>query len=330
MIEIIRYPSTTDNSNICKFSAAGNPLYFEVSRKDHTITASGAYSGFLQLFIADTSAFTLSESVYVVGKDVSSNIIISKKSTIFFIAASYIVLTDPATNPTNQITQGWVNQLSDTKREIEVTGVLNYDLSNSVSVVARRFSYDAAGTVKVYINQILKDAFVKRYDVTLTGVNLVDKAAFEMELDFEDIESGDDTSTTGYYGVKAVRQLPDDNRMIEYEVYSYGTTFSTAKFLSAFARPVIFNGYPFHLYALMGRNDDAVYFRNTNPRDAYVDTLFDSQDKGVWSMRVQQQGVERSLTAQLVTNVTSAQQFLDIDEADHQLDIGGGVNLRIQ
>lgn len=331
MIEIIRYPATTDNSNECKFSAAGNPLYFEISRKDFTVTGSGAYaSAYLMVYIADVSSFTVNELIYLVGKDVGGVVIKSLQARILFVGANYLALNTPKTNPANEITQGWVNQLSDDKREIEVTGVLEYSALWSATITARRFSFNANGTVKVYINQILFDTFAKRYTVQSTGIALVEKVSLEMQLDFTDVTSTDTTSTTGYYGVKAVRQVPDDNRLINFEVYSYGAVVSTAKFLTAFERPVLFTGYPFHLYTLIGRNDDTVYFRNTAPTGLSLDTPFGSTHKGVYSINVVPQGAERRLTAQLITNLAAEASSLLIDDAGHVLNIdNAGNELRI-
>ena len=59
---ITRYPATTDNGNSCKFSRAGNPIYFELSRQDYAIVSIQQQAGFYQFNLADTSMFTLNET----------------------------------------------------------------------------------------------------------------------------------------------------------------------------------------------------------------------------------------------------------------------------
>ena len=329
MIEIIRYPQTTDNGNICKFSAAGNPMYFEVSRKDFTITGSASNAGFLQLFIADTTGLVLNQQVYIVCKNSSNVIIKSGTFTILEINATNLTLLTDAVNPVGAVDSGWLNILSNTKREIEITGGVIYNGLNISYFTPRRFSYDSTGTVKVYVNSILNDLFAKVFDVQASGVALVDSACLELQAQVEDVESEDTAEINEYYGVKAVRQLPDDNRLIEYEVYYYGTTVSDAKFLTAFAKPVLFDGYPFHLYCLRGRTDDTIYLRQTAAGGLALDTPFPNNYKGVFSMRLTRQTTERSMTAQIITDVANNQSFLNIDEDGNVLLIDNTNKLRI-
>jgi hypothetical protein len=330
MIEIIRNPATTDNGNICKFSAAYNPMYFEVSRKDFTITGSASNAGFLQLFIADTTGLTVNQQVYIVCKDAGNAIIKSGTFTIFEVNPTNLTLLTSALSPTNAVASGWLNTLSNTKREIEITGGVIYNGLNISYFTARRFSYDSTGTVKVYVNSILNDLFAKVFDVQASGIALVNSACLELKAQVEDIESGDTAEINEYYGVKAVRQLPDDNRLIEYEVYYYGTTVSDAKFLTAFAKPVMFVGYPFHLYCLRGRTDDTICLRQTAAGGIALDTPFPNNYKGVFSMRLSQQSTERSMTAQIIADAVDNQSFLLIDaDSKLQIDNTGNNFLRI-
>lgn len=318
-IVITRYPSTTDNGNACKFSRAGNPMYFELSRQDYAMVSIQQQAGFYQFNLADTSMFTLNESIYYKTNAGSGT------ATIFAIDTNYIAVL-ASYNPAS--TSGYINKISDTKREIEVSGVISSDGVTDYYFNPRRYSYDSTGVVKVYINQIVKDYFAKVYDIQ-TGIALVNGACFNLDLNFEDVEDGSTALSSDYYAVKAVGQLGDDNRMIEYEVYSYGTTFSDAKFLTAFAKPVLFRGYPFHLYALMGRNDDIVYFRQTPVGGFAADSVVPSTPKGIYSIPLAPQtATNRLFTAQLVTNVTENENFLLIDGNDTLL-IDSNSSLRI-
>lgn len=302
---ITRYPATTDNGNSCKFSRAGNPIYFELSRQGYAIVSIQQQAGFYQFNLADTSMFTLNETIYYRTNNTSGT------ALIWNIGATYIAVL-ALYNPAS--VTGYINKISDTKREIEVTGVINTTGTTDIQFNARRFSYDSTGVVKVYVNQILKDYFAKIYNVQASGNALVSGACFNMDLQFEDIESGDTAISSDYYGVKAVGQLGDDNRMIEHEVYSYSTTFSEAKFLTAFAKPVLFRGYPFHLYALMGRNNDVVYLRQTSQGGLALDSVVPSTPKGVYSMSLSPQvPTDRRFTCQLLTNAIELQNFLQID-----------------
>lgn len=317
---ITRYPSTTDNGNVCKHSRAGNPMYFEVSRRDYAIVSIQQQAGYYQFNLASTTMFALNETVYYKTNAGSGT------GVIFDIGATYIAIL-AGYNPSS--TSGYINKLSNTKREVEVTGVITSNGITDYYFNARRFSYDSKGVAKVYMNNILKDYFAKVYDVQASGNALVVGACFHLDIGFEDVTDSSTAYVSKYYGVKAVGQLGDDNRMIEHEVYSYGTTFSAAKFLTAFVKPVLFRGYPFHLYALMGRNDDNVYLRQTNQSNTAVDTVVPSEPQGVYSMAIAPQtATDRRFTAQLLTNVAENEHFLLIDGNDTLL-IDGDGQLRI-
>lgn len=319
-IVITRYPSTTDNGNACKFSRAGNPLYFELSRQDYAIVSIQQQAGFYQFNLASTSMFTLNEKIYYNTNAGSGT------ALIFDIGANYIAVL-AIYNPAS--TSGHINKISDTKREIEVSGVINSNGVTDFQFNPRRFSYDSTGVVKVYINQIVKDYFAKVYNVNPSGNALVVGACFNLDLTFEDVEDGSTAIDSKHYAVKAVGQLGDDNRMIEYEVYSYGTTFSEAKFLTAFAKPVLFRGYPFHLYALMGRNDDVVYRRQYTLDGFATDTVVPSTPKGIYSMALApQSATQRRFNVYLHTNVAENENYLLIDGNDTLL-IDSNSQLRI-
>ena len=319
-IVITRYPSTTDNGNACKFSRAGNPMYFELSRQDYAIVSIQQQAGFYQFNLANTSMFALNEKIYYNTNAGSGT------ALIFDIGANYIAVL-AGYNPAS--TSGYINKISDTKREIEVSGVINSNGVTDFYFNPRRYSYDSTGVVKVYINQIVKDYFAKVYNVTASGNALVNGACFNLDLQFEDVEDGSTAISTDYYAVKAVGQLGDDNRMIEHEVYSYGTTFSEAKFLTAFAKPVLFRGYPFHLYALMGRNDDVVYRRQYTLGGLVINTVVPSTPKGIYSMALApQSATQRRFNIYLYTNVAENENYLLIDGNDTLL-IDSNSQLRI-
>jgi hypothetical protein len=295
-------------------------MYFEVSRQDYAIVSIQQQAGYYQFNLASTTMFALNETVYY--KTNAGN----GTGVIFDIGATYIAIL-AGYNPAS--TSGFINKLSNTKREVEVTGVITSNGITDYYFNARRFSYDSTGVAKVYMNNILKDYFAKVYDVQASGNALVVGACFHLDIGFEDVTDSSTAYVSKYYGVKAVGQLGDDNRMIEHEVYSYGTTFSAAKFLTAFAKPVLFRGYPFHLYALMGRNDDNVYLRQTNQSNTAVDSVVASEPQGVYSMALAPQtATDRRFTAQLLTNVAENEHFLLIDGNDTLL-IDANDELRI-
>lgn len=321
-IEIIRSPETTnDDTTVCKFSTGFNPLYFEISRKDKTISSSSSFAGFLQVTLDSVTGLSVNDEVYVLGKDASDNIIVSQTAKIFDITGNAISVLILATNPINLITQGWVNSVSSVKREIEISGS---------GFTTRRFSYNSFGTVKCYLNGIVRELFESVYDVQETGIGIVDGACVEIDITFEDVETGDTVDTSEeYYAVKAVKQIGTDNRMVEYEVYSYSSVNSTAKYLTAFEKPVIFRGYPFHLYCLLGRNDDTLYNRVTEGA-LTQDIPFPSQNKEVYSIAISPTAGVRNLTSKIITNVAENEKYLNIDNADNNLLIDAtGNKLRI-
>ena len=90
-IVIARYPQTTDNGHVCKFSRAGNPMYYQINRRDVEITGISQIGGFYCFTVADPSIFSLNESVYFCTLN-GSTIIDTGTAIIIEIGVNYIVV----------------------------------------------------------------------------------------------------------------------------------------------------------------------------------------------------------------------------------------------
>jgi hypothetical protein len=269
-LEILTLPETTmPDGNVCRLFNAANPVYFDIAKKQNLIIGSNVGTGgTLKLTVNQAIDLTVNQRLYIRGLDVSGNVIKEGWFTVIewtMATAPYTVtLLTSQTAPAMLITQGFVNKPLSAVEKIEVTGLIEVD-GNDITLMARRFSYASSGVARVYVNTMLRDELAKRYTIDYDVNNhIVSRAAFACEFDFTDVADETNVSvliTENYFAVNAVAQIGQDNRMVDFEVYNYDAIYSTARWLTAFERPVLFRGYPFGLCAVTGRNDKNVRHR---------------------------------------------------------------------
>jgi hypothetical protein len=315
---------------MCRFSHGFNSIYVDVARQDYAIIASGANAGNLVLYVADASSFALNQKVFYLGLDALGATVMTGTAMIWdkgsnwiaLLALSTALLTPP--QPTNVIVSGTINEIATTKREVEISGTVN-DGFRDRSFTARRFSYDSTGTVRVYLNGIIKRLFEKRYtiDETIHNEKQFGAALYLEGIYCKDIETDAEIGllgSTSYIAVKSIEQIGNDNRLVDYEVYNNDTIHSTAKFLTAFKKPVYFSGFPYTLMSAIGANTSSVYYRHEH-LGLTADTLMNIAGHGVYKMKVEQQSTEQSFNVSLVTGIAAGEFSLAIDEAGHTLNI---------
>ncbi len=277
-MEILNLPQTTlADGHICKFSFSGsqkNTLFVDVGRKDYTITGSNAQTivttDFLLLDITeDLSDLAVGDEVFVFAVDENEVVEFEQTATILQVNTvdDYIVLNIEVPGGYNLTKGGYVNTISDLKREVEMTGKVCGDSTTvfAVDFIKRRFSFNKFGVVRCYLNAILDDFYAKRYDFSFQDF-FVRFGAVMFEITFTDLDTTDSVQkefSYKFFGVKSVQQLGGDKRMGEYEVYGYDSKYSTAKFLTAMRKPVAFQNYPFFMYALIGRVDETLGFQES-------------------------------------------------------------------
>lgn len=330
-LSIITYPRTSkSDGHSVRMSNGYNAVYFDIARTDISITATGVNSGYLMLTLASVTGLTLQQSVYIAVLDAGSNLVKSGEYQIWAIdsvAKTISLITGPL-DPPNLGASGTVNILSSGKKEIEVSGTVN-DGVWDINITARRFSYDSTGTVRVYLTSILRDLFVKNYEIDTSVTNhLIQGASLMFNLTFKDVDSEEEINVsdadwkTAYYGIKSVAQIGEDNRMVDFQVYSYSTLHSdtTTEFLTAMKKPVIYRGLPFSLCALMGRNDEAVYERNSKLSGVYVDRIINYAEHGVYVLNIANPASNlNAFNIKLITGDEDKHKFIDIDEDGNDL-----------
>lgn len=331
-LTVVKYPKTElADGHECKFSNAYNSLYVDVIRQDYAITGSGANAGYLVLYVADASSFSLNQRVYYSGLNTASEVVKSGTALIWDKGATWIALLTTATNPTNQIVSGTINEISNTKREVEISGVVS-DGTWEYGFTERRFSYNENGEVRIYLNNIVKSLFAKMYNIdeTVHNEKLAGSYFYLSDVNCKDLETDTEIEllSEDYIAVKSIAQLGEDNRLVDYEVYNDAHGNSTAKFMTAFEKPVYFPGYPFTICAAIGEQSEATYYRHEHG-GVTTDTLVNVSGKGIYKMKVQPVSTERDFNISLISGVY--QYGLLIDDAGHELEIDGdGNTLRIQ
>lgn len=339
-LTVLNNPETElANGHVCKFSHGFNSIYVDVVRQDYEITASSSDAGFLALFVADTSVFTLNQKVFYLGLDALGNTVKTGTATIWKIEPTYIALLTAATNqltppqPINVIVDGTINLIATTKREVEISGTIN-DGVNDRAFTTRRFSYDNTGTVRVYINGLIRSLFAKRYDIdeTIHNEKQFGAALYLEGITCKDINTSVEIELLGssYIAVKSIEQIGSDNRLVDYEVYNNGVINSTASFLTAFKKPVFFSAFPYTLMSAIGENASTIYYRYEHG-GLTSDTLMNIAGHGIYKMKVSNSTGVRAFNVSLVTGIAAGEFSLAIDDAGHSLNIdNAGHELNIQ
>lgn len=264
-LTVVTEPYTTlDDGFESKFSHAGNPIYYDIQRKDREILGTGAYSGKVS-FNVGTSAqiFAVGNMAYVYATDggvlqFSGEYEITHINTI--LGYKWITIDKAIYSGYTNIDGGFVNNLERTNHRVIVSLLID-----GVATTERSFSTDGTGLARVYINSIVEDYLSTVIDFDYTEINeILEDFAIKFHLRYREAYTGYEdplpkTALNDYWAVKAVRQLGGDNRMIEYEVYYIGVTqYSTAKFLTAFTKPVYWEGFPFTICALISEINSTV------------------------------------------------------------------------
>ena len=259
-LEIIQKPQDNIISALNIFSFGHNPVVIKVLRKDFTIenVQSDTISGtdYLKIELNAAHSILVGDQVYISGTYVIPPIAFVEGVFDVLAVDGVDITIDVEWNADFDPMTGFVNTISDLKREALVTGqVWTDDIGSGITYVPRKFSFDKFGVVTIYMNSILNDYYAKRYEIF---GNYVSAGALRFSANIEDIQTSEDVNVTGLFGVKSVNQLGGKHLMTDYEVYATalgGGYYSSAKFLTAMEKPVAFQNYPFGLYALIGEMD---------------------------------------------------------------------------
>ena len=263
-LSILTAPSTTLNSFEFKFSFVGNPIYYDVQRKDTTITGVGSSGGNVAFNVGTgTNIYSVGDAVYVYASDGGVEIL-NAQYTVSYVGMiglyNWIAIDLPTFSGYLGIDGGFVNNL-ERKNHRAIISLI----ANGVTTAERSFNTDLTGKARVYVNAIIADYISELMDIDYTAGNkLMSDYAVPFQLGYKEGWLGyTDTfpkfEMKQYYAVKAVSQImpsgrttPYDNRMTQYEVYYQSSAiYSTSKFLTAFVKPKMWTDYPFSLGALI-------------------------------------------------------------------------------
>lgn len=329
-LEILTRPETTmPDGNVCKFFNVGNSVYLDIAKKQNLIIGSNVGTGnTLKLTVNQAIDIGVNQRLYIRGVDGSGTVLKEGWFTVLefsMTAAPYTVtLITGQTAPATAIVSGFVNKPLAANQKIEVQGLVEIS-GDDVLLISRRFSYASSGIARVYVNQMLRDEIAKRYTIDYTVLNhIVERAAFNCEFDFTDVTDTDLSASIllgeNYYAVNSVAQIGQDNRMVDFEAYNHDSIHSTARWLTAFARPVMFRGYPFGLCAVIGENENNVRHRIGIGAsfDSFTDVNMVQSAMGVHHFKCTVADTVRTFKTALI-----------YDEKEHNLLIEEGFKLKI-
>lgn len=294
-LTVINSPSTIlSNTFESKFSFGGNPIYYDIQRKDKTISGVGSSGGNVAFNMGTgTSIFSVSDSIYVRATDGTTTTIDGQYTIVtsdVILGYNWISINLPIFSGYTNIDGGFVNNLERHNHRV----ICNL-LINGVVTSERSFSTDITGLARVYVNSITDNYLSKEIDIDYTAINkLLTDYAIPFQIGYKEgwlgyLETVPKYALIQYWAVKSITQLGHDNRMIDYEVYYVSNViYSTAKFLTSFARPKMWVGYPFTVAALL-TDLNAVVTKEIKSYPAVSqtsETIDMAGGKGVYSLKI--------------------------------------------
>jgi len=291
-LTIIKAPSTVLTSTFeSKFSFVGNPIYYDIQRKDAAITGVGSSSGNVAFNMGTgTSIYSVNDTVYVYATN-GSTVLIDGEYTVLSQAVisgfNWISISLPVFSGYIGINGGFINNMERYNHRI-----ISNLIINGVATSERSFSTDAKGLGRVYINSIVQDYLSNVINFDYTAINeLLTDFAVPFKIAFKEgwlgyTDPAPKSDAILYYAVKSVQQLKNDNRMVQFEVfYIDASIYSTAKFSTGFAKPKMWTGYPFSIGALLtDLNATVTKEIKSYPANSTASQTLTINDKGVYSL----------------------------------------------
>lgn len=248
-VSITTYPERIINSDattVSRWSAVHQPIVFKMHRKDDVcnINISGST---IYVFVNDTSNLTVGDFVYIetsTGNGVFEVLTIPN-SMSFTVAKGTVIISDGV---------GYVNYQTRLNYFIS-TKIYGVDVNNNYYLLGESINKpDVSGRVNIDVSSFLKTA-VDYFDYF--DYDKINEKDLTLGGKFNIVYSENWTGFTGNYttlsptvvryfsnSVKQIQELYGSN-MGEYVPFSNKAY--NAKFLSDFAKPTYFVGYPFSL-----------------------------------------------------------------------------------
>ena len=252
---------TRADGSVCIISNGYSPLYFDLQRQDTPLTGIFDFGGNLGVVVNDNTIFTQGNKAYIsyihsTGTFTGAFDILLVTNIVIGFVTFPVLQLDTAFVP-HVFVSGFANSFTRTGYKIRVQTLIGTDTTTE-----RDFTPDNTGLIRVYLNSMIQDYFDK-HDIDYTVINEVaDELVLPFIVQAKEIYSGVsgtysniliDGKTSPLFAAKAVAQLGENNLMETQEVYYESpTAYSTAVFLTAFEKPVQFEGFPFSLSFLKG------------------------------------------------------------------------------
>ena len=257
-LTITKSPTTTlSDGFISKHSSIGNPIYYDIQRKDTLIAGVGSSSGNVAFNVGTgTQIYTPGDTVYVYASDGGVELIKGQYTVLTaatILGSNWISINRTTFSGYLGIDGGFVNQLGRRNHRVEVQLTINSETTSTLS-----FSTDLRGLARVYVNGLIQSYIARTLSITYAQVQeLLTDFDIAFALRYRELWLGysEDlfkTDANTYYACKAVQQLGTNNRMTLYETYYLNASaYSQSEFLTAFEKPKYWEGMPFTVCALI-------------------------------------------------------------------------------
>lgn len=246
---ITQRPEISYEGDYARWNAARNPVIYKMSRRDYSYNQANSDGGFMQLQFTgvDISAnFTIGDLVYATtrGAGTVTDSIFSGGNTLVTLDQTYTTSSS-----------GHVNNF--TTRPLYKVEVTVYNQNDEILNDPFTYTPTSAGHLTIDISAILKASLIDDINADLTGSTEVfdDTNVYTgfyikyREVWVGSAEAQTDDVANQFYATLSALQIPS----------AYGGnlalySFPETKFLTRFTKPVMWQGYPFLLSAIISED----------------------------------------------------------------------------
>lgn len=263
-ITVTQRPSTLISGNTSRWNAVKNPIVYKMVRKDFTFSGASINGSSQMNFIASTNLATLTTAQggpVVTGSKiyVSNDTNVTQVFTVLSCTnAANSIVTTVETISSLTTNSGWFNILQRTGYYLNV-GIYNAanTLLQSLKVFPAKdgnILLDVAGILQNVISVDNVADYVAGFTTNDETTAYIKFYIRYTEVWTNSAESETNDTANQFFALYGARQIGDPygGNMAEYVNYENGTPL--ALFLTKFARPVIWRGYPFSIHTITSDN----------------------------------------------------------------------------
>lgn len=258
-LTVTQRPSTTMFGNTSKWNAAKNPIVYKMRREDFALTSISAGSPNVTVVISGnvTASILVGHTVIILTTDLTQQRTGVVTSSTFAAGNTTVVFLNSGAN-IGSIGTGYLNNLSRVNYRVRV-GV--YNTANTL-LSTLEYSPDRIGNLIIDVSTpLLNNISVDNVADYVTGftTNNETTAYVKFYIRYTEVWTGSAESETNdtanqFFAVYGARQIGELYGGNFFDYVCYEDANPVAKFLTKFAPPSIWRGYPFSIHIITSDN----------------------------------------------------------------------------